>query len=414
MIRESEHFHFAGRKSTEFGIRNVSIDEGLHSETIVANKEINEVSIPGRDKPYFINITEEPKTIQLKFAFEERWNERLIHEVTMWLNVNTYQPLFFNEDIDRVFYVLPVEGIEKVHNGLKEGYLILNMRCNSSKSYSHRQITKEFDTRIIGGTNLINAKTVFDSGVRSSSGAMHELVTDREEVVGVITELEEDIAGYSYLWSNSTGVGLTSHDYPAYYTVSAFIKATEGTRYRFGARNDTVRDSDTNESFYSEFEGTGSWERIVVTCYFAKEYKRVLFLWGGVKGAKIGDTIEISDLKYERGSEATPISQESPTITIGNKGHFSTYPEIWIEKVADGDIVIYNKTNNNEKFEFKNIDLGEKVYIDCEKEIINSDKEKTYRYDDFNDNYLEIIYGENILVVTDNVKIRFRMEYVFS
>lgn len=261
LIRESEHFHFAGRRSTDFkGIRNVSIADGLYSEPLVADKTIEEITIPGRDEPYFFGVTEQPKTIQLRFGFLYGWDDRLVDEITRWLNVDTYQPLFLNGDNDRVYHVIPVDGINKIHNGLKEGYLDLTMRCSSSKSYSHKIMTP-------------------------------------------IYEMD-----------------------------------------RLGEQQNT----------------------------------------------------------------------KNPTIKIGNKGHFSTFPEIWIEKIADGDITIYNKTNANKKFEFKNIEVGEKLFVDCANEVITTSKEDTYRYDDFNDNYLELIYGENVLTVSNNVKIRFRLIYIFS
>lgn len=260
MIGESEHFHFAGRKSTDFGIYNVSVTNGLHEELVVASKSIEEVYIPGREEPYFIDVNEEPKTIQLRFSFLEKWNDKLIDETIRWLNVSTYSPLYFEGDIDRVFYVIPIDGIQKMHNGLKDGYLELNMRCNSSKSYSHEIMTPEHDT----------------------------------------------------------------------------VKLAEKQGLEF------------------------------------------------------------------------------PVIKIGNKGHFSFYPKIWIEKIADGDILIYNKTNANQEFKFENIEIGEKLFVDCQKEIVETSLERTYRYDDFNDSYLKIVYGENILTVSNNMKIRFAFRYKFS
>lgn len=262
MIRESEHFHFAGRKSTDFNIRNVSIEEGLYAEQVVAGKEIEEIYIPGRNEPYFFGIREEPKTIKLRFAFPNGWNDKLIDDVIRWLNVDTYQPLYFEGDIDKVFYVIPIDGIDKIHNGLKEGYLELNMRCNSSKSYSHEIMTPIYDT---------------------------EKLSYKQDV-------------------------------------------------------------------------------------------------------------------------------DFPIIKLGNKGHFSTFPKIWIEKINDyhEEIIIYNKTNSNEMFKFEGIEIGEKLFIDCRKEIINTNKERTHRYDNFNDNYLELIYGENILAITNNIRIRFGLKYIFS
>ncbi|PAV30160.1 hypothetical protein CIL05_06750 [Virgibacillus profundi] len=257
MIRESEHFHFAGRKSTDFDIRNVSIASGMYNEQVVASKNINEVRIRGRKEPYFVDTTEEPTTIQLRFAFSRTWDDRLIDEVIRWLNIDYYQPLFFSADVDRVFYVIPVNGIELIHNGLKQGYLNLTMRCNSSKSYSH---------------------------------------------------------------------DITTPVYP----------------------------TDSNEL------------------------------------------------------------TESTNIELNNYGHFSTYPDIWIEKVGDGDITIFNRTNGNQEFTFKNIDKGETLFVDCTNEIITTNKKREHRYDDFNDNYLELVYGKNLLTLTNNARFQFRYRYLFS
>lgn len=255
MIRESEHFNYRGVKSTYFDIRNVAIDMGLYNEPIISNKTINEVTIRGRKDPYFIETEEEPKMLQLRFVFMKSWDDILIDEIVRWLNVDYYQPLFFSEDVDRVFYALPVDGVELIHNGLKQGYVTLNMRCSSSKSFSHKKTTPIYET-----------------------------------------------------------------------------------------------------------------------------YK-----------------------------ESKP-----KTIEIVNLGHYSMFPEIWIEKVSEGDITIHNRSNGNAEFRFKNIDIGEKLFVDCKNEIITTSKERTYRYDDFNDNYLELIYGKNLLTISNNIKIRFRYQYIFS
>lgn len=262
MIRESEHFHFAGVKSTEFNIRNVTIEEGLFNEPVIAAKEIEEIQIPGRSEPYFFGVKEEPRTLQLRFFFMDGWDDRKISRVIRWLNVDTYQPLYFSADVDKVFYVIPVDGVDKLHNGLKEGYLDLNMRCNSSKTYSHEIMTP---------------------------------------------------------------------------------------------------------------------------------------------------TYNMEDMAYEQ-------DNDMPFLHIGNKGHFSIYPQIWIEKINDyhDDIIIYNRTNRNEEFRFKNIDEGEKLFIHGDKQLIYTDKEDTYRYDDFNDNYLKLLFGENVLEITNNIKIRFSFRYIFS
>lgn len=259
MIRESLYFSFANRKSTDFGIYNVSIsDGGLYEEQITANKSINEITVRGNDKPYFINVQKEPKTIQLRFSFLETWNDDLIDEVIRWLNVDFYQPLCFSENLDRVYYAMPLDGINLIHNGLKHGYLNLTMRCDSPYSYSHDQVTEWYD---------------FTTG----------------------NPFKKDI------------------------------------------------------------------------------------------------------------------------LTIENYGHFPIKPEIWIQKVGDGDLTINNLSYaNNKEFKFTGLKDGEELYVDCENEYIETNLPDTYRYDDFSDNYLELDYGNNVLKVTGSAKLKFGYRFIFS
>jgi phage-related protein len=250
MIRESLYFSFAGRKSTEFPIYNVSISDGLFEEPLTSGKAINEVTVRGNPKPYFIEARREPKTFPLRFAFHETWNDEMIDEIVRWLDVDFYEPLFFSSNIDRVFYAMPVDGIQQIHNGLKQGYITLNMRCDSPFSYSHQLVTPWIDS---------------------------------------------------------------------------------------------------NE-----------------------------------------------------------------TIEIPNKGHFPIAPQIWIQKVGDGDLTISNTSVQTEEFTFHNLKDKEEIYIDCENEIIESSLPNVYRYDDFNDKYLILPYGLNTLKVQGNAKLKFEYRYVFS
>lgn len=252
MIRESLYFSFAGRKSTDFGIINVSISDGLFEEQVVSNKTINEVKIRGNDKPYFIDVTKEPKQFQLRFYFEETWNDQLINDVIRWLNVDFYEPLFFSENIDRVFYAMPVDGINLIHNGLKQGYLTLNMRCDSPYSYGHEQVTPWYEC-------------------------------DNERM-----------------------------------------------------------------------------------------------------------------------------------IELDNLGHFPIMPEIWIQKIGDGNISILNYSNGTDEFKFTGLKNNEELYVDGENEIVETNLPNTYRLDNFSEYYVTLVYGRNTLKVTGDCKIKFRYRYIFS
>lgn len=252
MIRESLYFSFAGRKSTEFPIVNVSLGSGLYEESLTSNKSIVETKVPGNDIPYFIRTEREPKQFPLRFAFLEPWNDEMIDEIIRWLDVDFYEPMFFDQNIDRVVYAMPINTIDQIHNGLKQGYVNLTMRCDGAYSYSH------------------------------------DISTPYYEVIGK-------------------------------------------------------------------------------------------------------DTIEINNL-----------------------GHISTFPEIWIEKDGDGDFTIENYSNEGSLFKFENLRDGEQIYIDCLNEQIESNLPKTFRYDDFNDNYLELVYGLNNLKITGSSKVLFKYRYIYK
>ncbi|MCA1025659.1 phage tail family protein [Cytobacillus kochii] len=252
MIKESLYFSFAGRRSTEFGINNVSISGGLFNEQLTSGKSITEFTVRGNPKPYFVETKRDPKQFQLHFFFNEGWNDNLINEVVRWLDVDYYEPLFFSEDIDRVFYCLPIDGIEQIHNGLKQGYLTLNFRCNSPFSYSHEQVTP----------------------------------------------------------------------------------------------------------------------------------------WIEVDGSKV--------------------------IEIDNLGHHSTLPDIWIESDKSGSISFFNLTDQNTEMRLDNLQTNEQLYIDCENEILETNLENVYRHDDFNENYLTLVYGKNHIKIVGKAKVKFSYRYIFS
>lgn len=427
LIGESLHFHFAGRKSTDFGIINVNIAEtSLFNESVMGVKSIREVSIPGRDEPYFIETEEEPKTLELRFGFPEPWNDQLISEVIKWLSVNTYEPLFFEGNIDRVYYAMPIDSINKIHNGLKEGYLTLQMRCNSSKSYSHEIKTKFYDTSLIGSRNLLN-NTDF-SNDKDIDDWVHWLdyakigkkrkIDDRHFMyVSVTSDVEEGQSPrirtpYRYkLKKNNTYtfsfVGFSSDWVDSDFTMTGiYVDGKIKNRFKLTKeRIGAVRFNGFKKSLYRYYCSFN---------YLGEDEDNCSIFIGTRSLNGKGAYFLFSEPKLEKGKNHNPDGSDYATLTIGNRGHFNTYPKIWIEKIYDGDIVIYNTTNNNQEFRLKNIEIGEKIFVDCKKEIIETNLQDVYHYDNFNDNYIELIYGENILKITNNIKIQFAFKYIFN
>ncbi len=252
MIRESEYFEFAGRRSTEFGIRNVAISDGLYQESFMANREINEVQIRGRKKRYFFDITEDPLSFQVAFYFDYGWNDELINKVSKWLKQDYYQPLSFNNNWDKVYRVMFVDSSDLIHNGLKNGYITLNVRCDSPYVYSKEKVTKWYD------------------------------------------------------------------------------------------------------------------------CTYSPT-----------------------------------------TFEIMNLGHEDIYPFIYIEKIGDGDISISNLSRANSTMQLTSLEDGEKLLINGENQIIETNIPNTFRYDNSNDFYLPFYVGNNLIEVNGSCKLKFRYTYKF-
>ncbi|MED3562239.1 phage tail protein [Bacillus xiapuensis] len=270
MIRESLYFTFAGIKSTEFGIWNVSISDGLYSEPFMASRSINEVKIRGRDKPYPFEVNKEPLSFQLSFLFSEGWDDELISKVQSWLDVDFYQPLSFSENLIKVYYAMPVDTSELTHNGIKQGYITLTMRCDSPYSYSRDIVSPWYKSVHINGGSFITP----------------------------------------YLWSDN-------------------------------------------------------------------------------------------ETKYDKSLE------------IINKGDKDILLEIFIEKNGDGDITVINTSRANSVMKFTSLLDGEKIHIDGENQIIESNLPNIWRYDDFNDFYLPLYKGKNVIQVEGDCLIKFQYRYKF-
>ncbi|RXZ78208.1 phage tail protein [Paenibacillaceae bacterium] len=136
-IHESLYFEYDGIKSIDFGIINVTVTDSSMKEEKLSNREIKEVSVRGRNRPYFQDIIRNPISIQVSFAFEETWDNEKIRKVCRWLTEQDYyKPLIFSSDNERIFYALVVNEPVLIHNCLKQGYLNLEFRCSDSYTYS--------------------------------------------------------------------------------------------------------------------------------------------------------------------------------------------------------------------------------------------------------------------------------------
>lgn len=162
---ESLYFTYDGKTSTEMGVIQISnVDGGLFDEQFLPSANIVEEKVPGNDVPLFIRKEREPITLPFSILFENELTDDEARKIGRWINQDYYKPLIFNTHPHKIFYAQYVGNPRLLHNGCKQGYATLEMRCNSSCSYSP-VYTKDFDLSTnppLGTTIKIENKGDYD------------------------------------------------------------------------------------------------------------------------------------------------------------------------------------------------------------------------------------------------------------
>ena len=106
-------------------------------------------------------------------------------------------------------------------------------------------------------------------------------------------------------------------------------------------------------------------------------------------------------------------SPDGTLITIENNGDVPLEIEMWIKKYGDGNITIINATNNDDEFRIENLKDEEHLYINHEKEDIQSNVPNMFHFEDVLTDYMKLPLGENNLRVYGNCTIQFRYRYKY-
>lgn len=102
-------------------------------------------------------------------------------------------------------------------------------------------------------------------------------------------------------------------------------------------------------------------------------------------------------------------------VSIQNDGHVEIYPEISIKKVGNGKVT-FTRVSDGEIFEIRNLTNLENIYVNTEKEIIESDAIGIYRYDDVIGDYhdMSLKTGKTEFDITGASQVTFRYVYKYK
>ena len=154
-IKEKLFFNFDGKKSSDFNLVHVTLDNGMYEETLVSSREIVETNISGNPKPMFTRVDYSPLEFELVLAFDGHFDNRKMDDIIRWLFVDTYKPFYFYGNENRMVYCMPVDDSMLSHTGMGQGYMTVKMRCNSPFYYSPIILSEEYDFTTSGKGSVI-------------------------------------------------------------------------------------------------------------------------------------------------------------------------------------------------------------------------------------------------------------------
>lgn len=210
-MRESLHFTFNNISSEDMGVVIASPNGGLFQETFLPTRRIVETSVT--NKRYFKRVESEPLSFSLTFFIAE-WHDRdNLRQIARWLFQDYYKPLWFDSNPERIYYAIIEGDSSLIHNGCKDGYIELNIRCSSEYSYSPVQfasasssdgqivIYNEGDLTIRPKARIKKSPTDGDIEIRNTTTNQTIKFTDiqRDEEIFIDFENEEIVSSLQYL-----------------------------------------------------------------------------------------------------------------------------------------------------------------------------------------------------------------------
>lgn len=120
----------------------------------------------------------------------------------------------------------------------------------------------------------------------------------------------------------------------------------------------------------------------------------------GITGQTTGDLI----LKY---------SNNTINIELTNSGDESILPSLEIFNIGNAPCKIKSLTDEGKELIFQDLSSGETVALDCDNEVIVTDKPETWRYNNCNLIFPKLLYGRNQIQLSGDFDVYFRYNFKF-
>lgn len=167
---ESIFFSFDGVNSKDMNVHIVRTDNGLYNDIFLPERKIIEKQIANREKPYLQKVEQSPLSFSFSIYVQDWKEQKSLRKVARWLFQDYYKPLVFESNPNRIFYVIFDGQASLKHNGAKDGYIELNVRCDSPYGYTPEYTINNIQFRDSNATQTISNNTnTFDNGTHSNT-----------------------------------------------------------------------------------------------------------------------------------------------------------------------------------------------------------------------------------------------------
>lgn len=130
-------FIFDGIKSSDMGLYVVSIDGGLHRDTIYGGQSIIEGKVGKKPNPYFLRTEKQPIEFEVVFSLlEGKWTPEKRFEIAKWLIHDDYKSFQTVDDLGKFYYTMVINPWELEYAGDDKGYVRVTFRTDAYHAWS--------------------------------------------------------------------------------------------------------------------------------------------------------------------------------------------------------------------------------------------------------------------------------------
>ncbi|POZ57249.1 hypothetical protein LYSIN_02033 [Lysinibacillus sphaericus] len=195
---ESIHFMYDHISSKDMGVYIGWSSGKLFEENFLPQRRIIEKKIANNETPYFQRVEHDPLSFTLSFYIDDWVNAQDLRKIARWLFQPYYKPLVFDSNPNRVMYALVEGDSQLIHNGLKQGFVELTIRCNSPYSYSHEQIIDKVAFREANKHYLLK-----DNNATFAEGQLHNMkLTSNGLTIDELTNTWGTLYANTIRWSD--------------------------------------------------------------------------------------------------------------------------------------------------------------------------------------------------------------------